>query len=205
MLNRREIEKLIKEEELITGYIDVEAQLTPNGFDFTVGSIFEFVGSGALDFSNRERAIPQVNPVRKFRRGMDGASSNGVKEICLRKEDKQDKPRLFYTEEVLYDKKGRGKLGWWNLKRGVYKIRTNESINLPNDLVAIAFPRSSLLRMGVFTQTAVWDAGFRGKSEFVLMVENRGGLRLKQNARIIQIIFMRINKTDLGYRGIYQE
>jgi dUTP pyrophosphatase len=169
MLNRREIEKLIKEEELITGYIDVEAQLTPNGFDFTVGSIFEFVGSGALDFSNKERAIPQV------------------KEICLRKEDKQDK------------------LGWWNLKRGAYKIRTNESINLPNDLVAIAFPRSSLLRMGVFTQTAVWDAGFRGKSEFVLMVENPRGLRLKQNARIIQIIFIRINKTDLGYQGIYRE
>ncbi len=187
MLNRQEIERLIREEELITGYIDVEAQLTPNGFDFTVGGIFEFVGSGALDFSNKERAIPQVSSVRKFRRGMDGAFSNGVKEICLRKEDKQNE------------------LGWWNLKTGIYKIRTNESINLPNDLVAFAFPRSSLLRMGVFTQTAVWDAGFRGKSEFVLMVENPWGLRLKQNARIIQIIFMRINKTDLGYQGIYQE
>ena len=59
--------------------------------------------------------------------------------------------------------------------------------------------------MGAFTQTGVWDAGFKGKSEFILVNENSQGLRLKQNARIIQLIFIKINQTNLGYQGIYQE
>ena len=168
MLNRQEIEKLIKEKGLVTDYLNLDIQLTPNGFDLTAGSVFEFIGSGALDFSNKERVIPQT------------------KEILPKKKDPQDK------------------FGWWNLKGGAYKIQTNESINLPNDLTAIAFPRSSLLRMGAFTQTGVWDAGFKGRSEFILVVQNPGGIRLKQNARIIQVIFIRINKTNLGYQGIYQ-
>ena len=97
------------------------------------------------------------------------------------------------------------KFGWWDLKQGAYKIRANETFNLPDDLVVIAFPRSSLLRMGAFTQTAVWDAGFTGRSEFILVIENPKGLSLKQNARIIQVIFIKINQTNLGYQGIYQE
>ncbi|MFH1338901.1 MAG: deoxyuridine 5'-triphosphate nucleotidohydrolase [Candidatus Omnitrophota bacterium] len=169
MLNRQEIKKLIKEKRLITDYPNLDTQLTPNGFDLTVGSIFEFAGSGSLDFSNKERAVPP-------------------------------------TKEIMPEKKNpKGKSGWWSLKRGTYKIRANEILNLSRDLAAIAFPRSSLMRMGAFTQTAVWDAGFRGKSEFILVVENRRGLRIKQNARIVQIIFMKINKTNLGYQGIYQE
>lgn len=168
MLNRQEIKKLIEEKGLITNYFNLDIQLAPNGFDLTAGSVFEFINSGALDFSNKERLIPQV------------------KEIFPEKKNPQDK------------------FGWWNLKTGAYKIRTNETVNLPQDLVILAFPRSSLLRVGAFTQNAVWDAGFSGKSEFILVVENPQGLRLKQNARIIQIIFININKTDIGYKGIYQ-
>ena len=169
MLNRQEIKELIEQKKLITNYLNLDIQLTPNGFDLTAGSVFEFIRPGALDFSNKERVIPQA------------------KEVKPEKKNPQDK------------------FGWWNLKRGAYKIRTNECLNLPDDLVVIAFPRSSLLRMGVFTQNGVWDAGFRGKSEFILVVENPQGLRLKQNARVIQTLFIRINKTELAYQGIYQE
>ena len=168
MLNRQEIESLIKEKELITDYLNLDIHLTPNGFDLTAGSVFEFIDSGALDFSNKERLIPKTEEVKPW------------------KKDPQDR------------------FGWWNLKKGAYKIRTNEIFNLPQDLVVIAFPRSSLLRIGAFTQTGVWDAGFKGKSEFILVVENPKGLRLKQNARVIQTIFIRINKTNLAYQGIYQ-
>ncbi len=169
LLNRQEIEKLIKEKGLIIDYLNLDIQLTPNGFDLTAAGVSEFVGSGALDFSNKERVIPRT------------------KDVCLKKKSPQDK------------------FGWWHLKRGAYKIRTNEAFNLPKDLAVVSFPRSSLLRMGAFTQTGVWDAGFRGRSEFILAVENPKGLRLKQNARIIQAIFIRINKTNLGYQGIYQD
>lgn len=169
LLNRQEVHELIKEKGLITDYINLETQLTANGFDLSVGSVFEFIDGGALDFSNKERLIPQA------------------REIPPEKKNPQDK------------------FGWWHLKKGAYKIRTNEVVNLSLELTALAFVRSSLLRMGAFTEHAVWDAGFRGKGEFILVVENPAGLELKQNARISQIIFIRMNKTERGYQGVFQE
>ena len=57
MLNREEIEKLIKDEQLIEGFIDLNTQLTPNGIDLTAASVFEFYAQGAVDFSSKERVI----------------------------------------------------------------------------------------------------------------------------------------------------
>jgi dUTP pyrophosphatase len=168
MLNREEIKRLIEKNELVSGFRDLDIQLTPNGFDLTAARIYEFAGSGALDFSNKERKIPEC------------------KELIARK----DKPQSEY--------------GWWNLAPGIYKVVSNEKVKLPLDLIGIAFTRSSLLRMGAFTQTGVWDAGFEGISEFVLAVTNPLGLKLKQNARIVQIIFTKITETEAGYSGIYQ-
>ncbi len=59
MLNKKEIEQLIKEKNLVEEYINLDKQLTPNGFDLSVGKVFEFDSSGDLDFSNSERVIPQ--------------------------------------------------------------------------------------------------------------------------------------------------
>lgn len=167
-LNRDEINSLIKEKELISGYVDLEVQLTPNGFDLTLERIFEFDSPGAVDFSNKERLIPKG------------------KELLPEKQKPLDK------------------FGWWTMKPGAYKALTNETINLSNNLIAVSFPRSSLLRMGAFTQTGVWDAGFRGKSEFILVVQNQHGIKLKQNARLIQLVFLKINEINNGYQGIYQ-
>lgn len=167
MLNKKEIEQLIENQKLIEDYINLDKQLTPNGFDLTVGKIFDFTSSGRLDFSNKERVIPDE------------------KELPSQKDNPQDK------------------FGWWHLGRGVYKIRTNEVVNLPNDLVALAFSRTSLLRMGAFTQHGVWDAGFSGRGEFILAVENPSGIRLKENARLAQLVFFRVEETE-GYQGIYK-
>jgi len=99
--------------------------------------------------------------------------------------------------------KPQDKFGWWNLERGAYKVRTNEEVNLPNDLTALAFSRTSLLRAGAFTHHGVWDAGFCGKGEFILTVENPRGIKIKENARISQIVFFKISETA-GYKGIYK-
>lgn len=169
MLNRAEIIKLIQEKKLIEDYFDLEVQLTPNGFDLTAASVWEFESPGAVDFSNKERVLPEA------------------KEVPAEKQAPGDK------------------FGWWKLKKGAYKIRTNETVSLPNDLTALAFSRTTLLRMGAFTQHGVWDAGFTGKGEFILVVENPQGIRLKKNARVAQLVFLRINQIDQGYNGIYQE
>ncbi|MDY6773814.1 MAG: deoxyuridine 5'-triphosphate nucleotidohydrolase, partial [Candidatus Nanohaloarchaea archaeon] len=95
--------------------------------------------------------------------------------------------------------------GWWELEKGVYKIVTNEVVDIPNNLVAFAFPRSSLLRMGAHIQNGVWDGGFRGKSEFLLKVDNPEGIEIKENARVNHIVFLRMEETEEGYNGIYRD
>lgn len=110
---------------------------------------------------------------------------------------------LGETEEIIPRKsEEEDKFGWWMLSPGAYKVRTNEIINMPNNLSGIAYPRTSLLRMGVFTHNGVWDAGFSGRSEFVFVVSNPFGLKLKQNARVIQLVFFRVEETE-AYNGIY--
>jgi len=59
MLNQKEIKKLIEEKGIVKNYCNLDIQLTPNGFDITVGEIFKFDSQGALDFSNSERVIPE--------------------------------------------------------------------------------------------------------------------------------------------------
>lgn len=169
MLNRHEIEELINKNSLVSDFIDLKTQITPNGFDVTAAKIYEFDSKGCLDFSNKERVVP------------------ACKELVPVKAKQGDRH------------------GWWDLKPGVYKVLTNETVNIPKDLIGIAFTRSSLLRMGAFTQNGVWDAGFRGKSEFVLVVQNPHGIKLKQNARVIQLMFTNITEVVQGYEGIYQD
>lgn len=168
MLNKNEIKKLIEEDKLVEGYMSLDKQLTPNGIDLTVDKISKFKKAGSLDFSNKERMIPESE------------------EITPVKKNKEDK------------------YGWWELQAGIYKIKTNEAVNLRNDLIALAFSRTSILRMGCFTSHGVWDAGFSGKGEFTLSVQNPEGVAIKQNARIAQLVFYKIGETE-GYQGIFKD
>lgn len=167
MLNKKEIKKLIEDEKLLEGYMSLDKQLTPNGVDLTVAKILKFKEAGSLDFSNKERVIPET------------------REIIPEKKNQEDK------------------YGWWNLSAGIYKVKTNEAVNLPNNLIALAFSRTSILRMGCFTAHGVWDAGFSGKGEFTLTVQNSEGVKIKQNARISQLIFYKVRETD-NYDGIFK-
>lgn len=93
--------------------------------------------------------------------------------------------------------------GWLSLAPGCYKVIFNEIVSIPKDVCAIGLPRSSLLRMGVSVHTAVWDAGYRGRSEALLVVYNKDGFRIKRNARILQLVFMRLESGQEGYKGRY--
>ncbi len=95
-------------------------------------------------------------------------------------------------------------LGFIQLMPGIYSVTFNEVVNLPKDVMALATPRSSLLRCGVTVNTAVWDAGYCGRSESLLVVYNPQGFRLQKNARIIQLVFFKLENETEGYNGKYQ-
>lgn len=94
---------------------------------------------------------------------------------------------------------------WLCLKPGPYLITFSEVVNLPRDLMALGRPRSSLLRSGVSIHTAVWDAGYRGRSQSLLVVHHPGGYRLQRGARLMQLIFFRMAQpVSQGYQGRFQ-
>ena len=161
MLTSHQMRKRIEEDNLIEGYVDLDKQVTPQGFDFTVEDIQTFDEAGRIDFDNSERRIPESSAVEK-------------------------------------------KEGEWHLDQGVYKIVPNEKVNIPEDMFALAFLRSSMLRMGCEIVNGVWDAGFSGKGVFTLEVMNPHGVVIEQDARVNQIVFFEMEETE-KYSGVYTE
>jgi len=95
-------------------------------------------------------------------------------------------------------------MGSIELVPGTYIITYNEVVHLPRDIMALGRPRSSLLRCGVTVGTAVWDAGYSGRSQSLLVVYNPRGFRVQRNARIIQLVFFTLTGESEGYSGVYQ-
>ena len=94
--------------------------------------------------------------------------------------------------------------GWWFLNMGAYRVRFSEVVEVPEWAVGFCYPRSSLLRMGVFLGCAVWDPGYRGRGEALLVVFNRYGVRIEVGARIAQLVYAKLSgKPDRVYRGTY--
>jgi len=91
-----------------------------------------------------------------------------------------------------------------DLVAGIYLITYNEIVHLPKNVMALGRPRSSLLRCGVTVNTAVWDAGYSGRSQSLLVVYNQYGFRLQKDARIIQLVFLELTGETEGYSGLYQ-
>jgi dUTP pyrophosphatase len=164
VLTKNDIKGLLKQEPpLIEGYISLEEQLQPNGFDLTLREIALFQSSGKIATSDSQRLVSDLAPLV-----FDG-------------------------------------LGFIYLAPGVYSITYNEIVHLPRNIMALATPRSSLLRCGVTVNTAVWDAGYSGRSQSLMVVYNPQGFRLQRNARIVQLIFLRLTGETEGYQGTYQE
>jgi dUTP pyrophosphatase len=97
-------------------------------------------------------------------------------------------------------------MGGIDLLPGCYLITYNEIVNLPKDIMALAFPRSSLLRCGVNVHTAVWDAGYYGRAQSLMVIYNPRGFRLFKNSRVVQLVFFRLShEVSEGYEGMFQK
>lgn len=163
VLSGPDIRRLIEQyPPLIENYLDLDAQLQPNGFDITLRDISMLQNSGRIAVSNEQRQVSDLAPL-----AFDG-------------------------------------LGFIDLLPGAYTITYNEVVHLPTNVMALARPRSSLLRCGVTVGTAVWDAGYSGRSESLLVVHNPRGFRVQRNARVVQLVFFHLTGETKGYSGAYQ-
>ncbi|MEM1619580.1 MAG: deoxyuridine 5'-triphosphate nucleotidohydrolase [Fervidicoccaceae archaeon] len=95
--------------------------------------------------------------------------------------------------------------GVWRLEPGAYKIIYGEAVRVPEDCVGLCFPRSTLLRYGAFVECAVWDPGYEGRGESLLVVLNPNGLVLERGARVAQLIFIKTTERISSlYSGAYR-
>lgn len=163
VLAKADIRRLLEiKPPLVEGWLNLEEQLQPNGFDLTLRDVAMLQTAGIIPVDNRERQVSALSPLV-----FDG-------------------------------------LGYIDLIPGPYLITYNEIVHLPKNVMALAAHRSSLLRCGVTVGTAVWDAGYEGRSQSLLVVHNPLGFRLQKNARIIQLVFFRLSQETEGYKGKYQ-
>ena len=163
VLSKKDIKKLIQQNPaLIEGYIDLEQQLQPNGFDITLRDVADLQNMGQIGKDNAQRQLPDLTP-------------------------------------LIFDNQG-----FIELKPGSYMITYNEIVHIPTTLMALARPRSSLLRCGVSIGTAVWDAGYSGRSQSLMIVYNSAGFRVQKDARVAQLVFMTLSAETEGYAGKYQ-
>ena len=163
VIAKPDIKRLLENKPpLVEGYLDLEQQLQPNGFDITLRDISVFQNSGQIAVNNAARRLPEVTPIP------------------------------FPVE------------GFITVKTGCYLITFNEIVNLPVNIMAFGRPRSSLLRCGVSIGTAVWDAGYSGRSQSIMIVHNEHGFRVQKNARMLQLVFQTLSSETEGYNGKYQ-
>ncbi|HEY8447398.1 MAG TPA: deoxyuridine 5'-triphosphate nucleotidohydrolase [Thermomicrobiales bacterium] len=164
VLSREQLrERIAGDPPLISEWLDLEAQLQPNGFDLTLAEVHSYEGPGTLPRDNAGRILPPLTPIEPDADGM------------------------------------------YHLSPGPYHVVYNEVVHLPEDLMALGRPRSSLNRSGVTIHTAVWDAGYHGRSTSLLVVINPHGFRIERGARLLQLVFFGLSRPVAeGYRGIYQ-
>ena len=83
-------------------------------------------------------------------------------------------------------------------------VETMEKVNMPNDLLAIILPRSSLFRCGVSLHTAVVDPGFIGTLTFGMKNLSDHPFDIEIGSRIGQIVFEEVKGNTKLYKGKYQ-
>ncbi|MBI5223973.1 deoxyuridine 5'-triphosphate nucleotidohydrolase [Candidatus Micrarchaeota archaeon] len=132
--------------------------------------------------------------------GIDVTLKQVLRFTCAGKIDFDNKERKISDTEPIDFQNDEVKL-----LPGAYKVVFDEYVKIPSDAAALCLPRSSLLRCGATLECAVWDPGYEGRSEALLVVHNAFGLVLKKNAKIGQMIFIRLAaETTSLYSGQYK-
>lgn len=150
-------------EPVLEDWLDLEAQIQPNGVDLTLSSISRFATRGTIGLHNDERVLSDLDVV------------------------------AFDAD------------GFAQLEPGPYLIVFTEVVRLPKDIMAFGRPRSSLGRIGVAIHSAVWDAGYHGRSSSLMVVSNPAGFRVARGASLLQLVFLRLDEAAVrGYEGAYQ-
>ena len=84
-------------------------------------------------------------------------------------------------------------------------VETIEKVNMPNDLVALFRPRTTLFRCGAAIHTATCSPGYKGSLMFAMHNMSNREFEIELGSRVVHILFFSI-KGDIHrvYEGQWQ-
>jgi deoxycytidine triphosphate deaminase len=88
--------------------------------------------------------------------------------------------------------------------RTYYAMKTVESVNMPDDLLAIMTPRSTLFRSGVFIFGGQTPPGYKGGLTMGIYNFRDEKFDLEMGARVVHIMFFKVEGEANLYKGQWQ-
>ncbi len=85
-----------------------------------------------------------------------------------------------------------------------YVLRTMESVHMPENLLAIMTPRSTLFRSGVYVFGGQVPPGYAGELNMGICNFGQEEFRLEMGARVVHIMFFEVKGEGNLYRGQWQ-
>lgn len=85
-----------------------------------------------------------------------------------------------------------------------YLMKTIEKINLPENLLAIFTPRSTLYRSGVYIFGGQSAPGYKGELTMGIYNFTKAPFELEMGARVLHIMFFEVKGKSNLYRGQWQ-
>ena len=162
------MKKMILEQNVITDYADIEAQLTANGFDARLAAIVEIVDGGRLAISKSDHIPPKLGSAVVLKGFEDRLSGYEIKDVQVAENGVVKLERLK-----------------------PYFVVTCEKVNQPNNLLIQVAPRTSLFRL---TQSLLGcglsEAGYQGFLTFILVPLLDSEIQL--GARFAQLVFIKL-------------
>ncbi|MBI4100473.1 hypothetical protein HY439_01900 [Candidatus Microgenomates bacterium] len=176
VLGTEEILKLVKSHKLVTGLSDRELN-TPEGagFDLRLAEVWEVVGQGFLGIEERESAKLKL---------VSSITRSHLNEVS---------PRKSQRKKVISLKPGK-----------YYVVKTVEDLNLPENIITIFRPRSTLYRSGVALFSGNASPGYCGGINVGLINFGPKPFEIEMGARFIHVIFMEVRGGTHLYRGQWQ-
>lgn len=175
-LSRNVLKSMIVENGLVSGYADLDRQLTANGVDVRLAGVVEILDGGRLAIEKADNRHPKLG-----------------KAVILK--GFEERLKGYDVQESQVVESGIVKLE--PLKP--YLVITCESVDTPSQLMFHITPRSSLLRL---TQSLLGygfgEAGYKGFLTFLLLPALQGEVEL--GTRIAQLSF-----TELKGEAHYEQ
>ncbi len=172
VLSRKDILDMIKKENMVENYKDLELQVTPNGFDLRLCALIEVKEAGVLTIDKSKVRKPVFGKIYVLKGYED----------CVK-----DIKGSVVVKEGLVD-----------LKRLTpYLAVSCEKINTPKNIKTKIEIRSSLFRINqAFIETGFGEAGYKGRLTFLL--STLLDTKIELGVRFAQIAFYEL-KDEADY------